>query len=143
MKLLWIFAGAALLLGAAISLPACGDEPSENAQTVSTVTSTSVRATDDVFGRGLSADLGIYLSQAITDDEMTALISGLLHETTPGREGEAMIEGVHRVQGDYGVKAIYVDFENGTSSTRIDEIVTDVSADPAVIDTRRDVVVGE
>lgn len=122
---------------------ACGDGTTTNAGPGATATTVPSKGPRDVSGTGMPADLGVYLAPTTTDADMTRLMSELFHETTPGRVGEDMIDGVLGVQGDYGVKAIYIDFSPGTTAHRVDEIIRSTEADPNVVETRRDAVVGE
>jgi len=131
-----------ILLVASVSIvAACGSGDLETSAGSGQSIATS--APRDVFGQGLPADLGIYFHPGLSDADVAAASADLLFETTPGRMGEKMIAGVFGVQIDYGVPAIYVDFEEGVSEERVVEVIALVRSESTVADARRDVLVGE
>ncbi|MCC5953330.1 MAG: hypothetical protein JJU45_14645 [Acidimicrobiia bacterium] len=123
----------------ALALVACG----EDRGVLSSERCDTARAQHNPSGYGFPADLGIYFSPEIDDDGLSTAMSDLLFEQVPGRTGEAMVDGVHSVQPDYGVAAIYVVLDGCASAAGFDDLVQAAEQHPDVVEVRRDVIVGQ
>lgn len=129
------------LLFAAAALAGCGGGSSGSDGSLNDPSSSVSGAGSEVFGEGVETDLAVYLKAGLADQEITDTVSSMLFTTTPGRQGEAMIEGVHGVQTDYGAPAVFVDFDKDASEDRIIEIISQLESSPVVVDTQRNVTV--
>lgn len=123
----------------ALALAACGPDRT----VLSAAGCGETLAQHNPSGYGFPADLGIYFVPDVDDDHLSRAKSELLFQQLPGRTGEAMIDGVHSVQPDYGVRAIYVVFDHCIPESRLDEVAQDAEQRPDVVEVRRGVIVGE
>lgn len=131
----------AIVVGSIVLLIGCGG--SNEALDTGAGDTTAPSVTASVFGQGMPADLGVYLIEETTDQELTSVTDELFFVERPDGRGLDPIDGVTRVQVDYGVKAIYIDFGADQSQERIDEVIETVRLVPSVIDARTDAIVGE